>query len=275
MSVATGKTGEGATAAETAEAAPPKFLSLFWNSPNKVNLCTLTILVWLSRCDGTMSPEEEAFLRRTHQAGETGMDFQEIRVVARAGRLDDMEVACRYVSTHFSKEQKRLLARLAIMLTAQDGVITVGENYCLQFIADLTGIKPGTMGKLFEEVTHRPFPEAGDPSSVQWWRRREAGVQAEAAKGLGPQEAEPGEAGEAGARSTAVEEAKAAVMTRVKAMAILGLSQGATAEMVKSAFRRLAKARHPDRFVKLGPSAVAAATESFKELEGAYAMLKV
>jgi hypothetical protein len=36
----------------------------------------------------------------------------------------------------------------------------------------------------------------------------------------------------------------------------------------------LAKVRHPDRFAKLGPGAVAAATESFKQLEIAYTLLK-
>src|SRR5256885_66884 len=60
---------------------------------------------------------------------------------------------------------------------------------------------------------------------------------------------------------------------RARALAILGLSEGASADDMRSAYRRLAKVRHPDRFAQLGPSAVAAATESFKVLQGAYELL--
>ena len=63
-------------------------------------------------------------------------------------------------------------------------------------------------------------------------------------------------------------------MTRLRAMGILGISANSGIEDVRSAFRRLAKVRHPDRFAKLGPSAIAAATESFKQLEAAYEALK-
>jgi curved DNA-binding protein CbpA len=55
---------------------------------------------------------------------------------------------------------------------------------------------------------------------------------------------------------------------------MFGLFDGASPDAVRSAFRRLAKVRHPDRFAKLGPSAIAAATESFQRLEEAYGMLK-
>jgi uncharacterized tellurite resistance protein B-like protein len=268
-----------ADVADAAAADAPKFVSLFWASAHKANLCTVTMLAWLAACDGTVAAVEEALLRRIHgrAAGASDVDFDEVLAVARAGRLDDMEVACRYVMTHFTKQQKRLLAQLAIMLTAEDGVITVGENYCLQFIADLTGIKPRAMAKLFEQVTRRPFPEAGDPSSVEWWRRREAGMQAEPARDLGPEEPAAGAAQgwqEQQSQPRANDEAEARVITRARALALLGLSEGASADAVRAAFRRLAKVRHPDRFAKLGPSAVAAATESFQQLEGAYEILK-
>jgi uncharacterized tellurite resistance protein B-like protein len=167
---------------------PPRFLTLFWNSAHRHNLCTVTLLAWLSACDGTIDPKEAAFVRRILAAGGNVEDFDVIFQVAQAARIDDLEVACRYVTTHFTRGQKRLFAQLAITLAAQDGHITVGENYALQFLADLLDIRPRAFSKLFQQVTHRPFPEAGDPSTIEWWQRREAGVQAEPAEGLGADE---------------------------------------------------------------------------------------
>src|SRR2546423_6293894 len=55
--------------AEDVAAEPPRFLSLFWNSAQKANLCTMTLLAWLAACDGSVAAVEEAFLRRIHKAG--------------------------------------------------------------------------------------------------------------------------------------------------------------------------------------------------------------
>ena len=53
-------------------------------------------------------------------------------------------------------------------------------------IADLLGLSVRRFARLFEEVAHRPFPVAGDPGSVEWWRRREAGEEpADGDEGVG------------------------------------------------------------------------------------------
>lgn len=257
-----------------------EFLALFWRSPDRANLCTLTLLAWLSTCDGPPSDEEDAFLRRIAVAGNSG-EIDMILAVAQAARLEDMETVCRYAMTRLSRGRKRLLAQLAITLAATSGYITVGENYAMQFLADLLAITPRAFAKLFQQVTRRPFPEAGDPSSIEWWRRREAGVQAEPAHDLRPDpsvaDAKAPEAtvdAESSTQSAPPAIPANAPMTHTKARAILGLSEGATLNDIRTAFRRLAKVRHPDRFAKLGPSAVAAASESFKQLDAAYTMLK-
>ena len=257
---------------------PSDFVTIFWRSPDRANLCTLTLLAWLSACDGPVSPEEEAFLRRIAVAG-NGADMDAILAVAQAARLEDLEIVCRYAMTRLSRGRKRLLAQLAITLAATSGSITVGENYAMQFLADLLGISPRAFAKLFQQVTRRPFPEAGDPSTVEWWHRREAGVQAEPAVDLPPdpkvaEAASPASETESSTRSAPPPAPSASTMTMMRARHILGLSEGANLDDIRSAFRRLAKVRHPDRFAKLGPSAVAAAAESFKQLDAAYTMLK-
>src|SRR5258706_10715629 len=163
----------------------PGFVDLFWRAKNRANFCTVTLLAWIAACDGQVPPSEEAFLRRVLAGGGGDADLSLVLQIAKAARADDLELACRYVSTRFSRRQKRRLAQLAVMLTVQDGHITVGENYALQFLADLLGIRPRAFAKLFQEITHRPYPEAGDPSSIEWWQLRESGVQA-AAYDFGP-----------------------------------------------------------------------------------------
>jgi curved DNA-binding protein CbpA len=54
---------------------------------------------------------------------------------------------------------------------------------------------------------------------------------------------------------------------------LLGLTEGATADAIHAAYRRAAKQRHPDRFVDLGPAAVAVATEAFQRLTAAHHLL--
>src|SRR5256885_2216700 len=140
-----------------------KFHALFSAAKDRVNLCTVALLAWLSACDGTVAAEEEAFVRRAYRGGDA--------------------------------------AELAELLS------------------------------------------------------------------VGPAEDLPGEGGPAETAEAAPDEP---MDGRARALAILGLSEGASADDVRSAYRLLAKVRHPDRFAQLGPSAVAAATESFKVLQGAY-----
>jgi DnaJ like chaperone protein len=215
-------------------------------------------------------------------AGVTGGEMLPAVIdTARLGRADDLEFACRYLRNKMDRSEKLLLARLLITMAAQDGHITVAENHVLRFMADLLGVAPRKFAKLFEELTHRPFPEVGDVSSVEWWRRREAGEQASAPPGgWGPDDRSaaaaagpaPREADGNHGRATA-SPAVRVPMTRVKALRLFDLTEGASAEEVHSAYRRLAKARHPDRFAALGPAAQATATAAFKRVQEAYEIL--
>lgn len=251
------------------------FLTLFWRSPDRANLCTLTLLAWLAASDGGIAPAEQALLRRFAVAGNAG-EIDLILQVALTGDVEDLEVVCRYAMSKLSRRKQRLLAQLAVMIAAADGKITVGENYAMQFLADLLGISPRAFARLFQQVTHRPYPEAGDPSGIEWWHQREAGVQAEPAFDLPPSpKIDATQSTSSRAERSAPPSAQAnAEMTHTQARTILGISENATLNDIRSAFRRLAKVRHPDRFAKLGPSAVAVASESFKQLDAAYTMLK-
>jgi DnaJ-domain-containing protein 1 len=171
----------------------------------------------------------------------------------------------------------------------QDGRLSVSENHVLRFLADLLGLSPRKFAKLFEQVAHRPFPEVGDVSSVDWWRRREAGEQAKApAEGWGHERPGWGAAAAsraAGAGRVGAEGSSSAsaagppprpgrgVMTRTQALELLALPEGASPEEIHSAYRRMAKVRHPDRFARLGPAAQATAAAAFQLVHDAYEVL--
>ena len=59
-----------------------------------------------------------------------------------------------------------------------------------------------------------------------------------------------------------------------KHYAALGLTEDATDDEIRAAFRRLAAENHPDRVANLGKDEAAAATERFREVKDAYEELK-
>jgi len=246
--------------------------ALFRTTEHRLNLCVLALLTWVASCDGTLAEDELALLRSA-AAGVVGGEavLPAVIDVARLGRADDIELACRYLRNNATREQKALLAQLFVSMAAQDGHLTVAENHVLRFLADVLGLSARQFARLFEEVTHRPFPEVGDVSSVDWWRARQAGEQAHApADGWGPGAASQGWGRTARA---AAQTPQKEAMTREVALRMFGLDQGASGEQVHSAYRRLAKARHPDRFVTLGPAAQSTAAVAFRRVQEAYELL--
>jgi DnaJ like chaperone protein len=235
----------------------------------------LALLTWVASCDGTIEDRELDLLRMIAAAVPGGEAVLPAVIdVARLGRPDDLEFACRYLRNHAGRTERPLLAQLFVTMAVQDGHLTVAENHVLRFLADLLGLSARKFAKLFEQVTQRPFPEVGDVSSLEWWRRREAGEQAQA-----PADRWGTEKGtSSGPTSTAADAASpppaaGARMTRETALRMFGLDAGAPKDVIHDVYRRLAKARHPDRFARLGPAAQATATAAFTRLQEAYALL--
>ncbi len=60
---------------------------------------------------------------------------------------------------------------------------------------------------------------------------------------------------------------------RKKALATLGLSEGASKGQIREAYRQLAKKYHPDRVAHLGPELTELTSEKFKEISAAHDVL--
>ena len=275
-------TASEATPASAAEhPGPLTFQQLFHSSARKQDLCILAVLAWIAVSDGVIAPLEQELLVTVAEAGGAKEALPAVLEMVHSGRHHDLEIACRFLRNQTTRGVKRLVARLAVTMAVQDGHLTIGENFILQFLADLLGIGPRAFARLFEEIAHRPFPIPGDPSDPAWWHLRETGGRL----GAGPDAWDrpssvrrPGRpALPSGTTAPGVAYAdagdEAEPMTRAEAYQVLGLEEQASQNAVHAAFRRLAKTRHPDRFVKLGPAAVATATFAFERLEEAYSLL--
>ena len=243
-----------------AGAEPTSFSTVFRGSQQKQNVCLLAILTWVAGCDGKISPGEQDMLDKVAEAVDDKDDLATIQATMRTPSAPDLELACRYLKNHLDRGGKKLLAQLAVTVATQDGHLTVSENLVLQFLADLLGLSPRQFSKLYHQIVHQPFPLPGDPSSPEWWRQRDSG-----------QPLKPSEVISADDDSGAA--APDEPMTRAIALRVLGLETDASRETVHKTYRRLAKTRHPDRFAKLGPAAVATATEAFRRLHEAYQLL--
>jgi len=60
---------------------------------------------------------------------------------------------------------------------------------------------------------------------------------------------------------------------RKKALATLGLNEGASRAEIREAYRELAKKYHPDRVAHLGPELTELTSEKFKEISRAHDVL--
>lgn len=242
------------------------FATVFRASERKQSVCILAILTWVAGCDGRIGPREQELLDKIAQAVDDPAELAATEAAMRNPAPADLELACRYLKNNVDRAGKKLLAQLAVTMAVQDAQLTVTENLVLQFLADLLGLSPRGFAKVYQQVTHQPFPLPGDPSSGEWWRRRESGQPARASEYITAAGAD--DAGDREAGSVADEP-----MNRAVALQVLGLEGNASRDTVHKAYRRLAKTRHPDRFAPLGPAAVATATEAFRRLHEAYQLL--
>ena len=166
------------TPIEPVAPSPQSFETIYNQTQHRQSVCMLALLTWVASCDGRIAPKERALLDKIAESVEDVEDLAAVEASVRLHRADDLAIACRYLKTNLDRGGKRLLVQLAITMAIADGSLSVGENHLLQFVADLLGVRPRAFARLFQDMTHRPFPQAGDPSSPDWWRGRESGAAA-------------------------------------------------------------------------------------------------
>jgi DnaJ like chaperone protein len=217
------------------------------------------VLAWIAVSDGTISPEEEESLRKVGSPHNSPSEVEAIIGMARHGRSSDLQLACEFLQ-HIPNEHRSLFLQMAIGMSLEDGYLVTTENYILRFLADLSGLGEDGLNDVFQEMTEQPFPLPSDPSRIEWWQARETRSQQR------PENHQTeNQAAEIGMGN--------ADLQRVRNLSVLGLDENATADDIRSAYRRMAKIHHPDRFVSLGAEAVEAAELTMRRINAAYETL--
>lgn len=234
------------------------YQKLFLGSKNQLGLCIVTLLAWIASSDGSLSDEEMGALEEIANAGKNSTELKSAIQHARKGNISDLQLACEVVRS-LDKERKELFLQMAIGIAVADGYLAIPENHILRFLADVIGYSPKQLAATFEELTNKPFPAPGDPSTVEWWLHRE-GDHSRRDESSDESRQDAPRTGQHG-------------MSRAQALDVLGLDASASMSDIKQAFRHLANTHHPDRFSKLGPEAVKAANVIFIRIKSAYETL--
>ena len=218
-----------------------RFEALLHTQKNPLGVCVLLVLGWIASSDGTIEPIEADHLKKIATDSGHAELLGPILDVLRARDTEALQLACEFIGPHFSGPNAFFFIRLAIGMALADGRLRPTENHVLRFLADLIGLSPEALRHTFFEVTGQPLPEPPDASRAAFWQA--------SGRERGQSTGDP--------RTT-------------RAYAVLGLEECATSGQIKSAYRRLARVHHPDRFVPMGPEAVATATSTFRRIRDAY-----
>lgn len=157
---------------------------------------------------------------------------------------------------------RRLALRSALEVALGGGTLPLAQNLALRTVVDALGFDSNELASLFFARTGTRLPCPWDPGDKAAWLAREA---------PNPPSASPWDDSTRPPEADAPEEKGRIV--RIKAMAMLGLDEGASAAEIKRAFLRISQVHHPDHYASLGPEAAREADHAFRRIKDAYEFL--
>lgn len=235
------------------------FEEIVLSSSNSFGVCFFLLLAWVACCDGEASADEVDQIRKLAVNTTDVHRIDAVLGIARSGNAEALQLACEIVRNGLERDKAKALFTLFLTVAIADGLLRPSENHALRFLADLFALSPEDMNACFEEFTGKAFPPAPDLSSAAWWRARDSRQQRPSEDSSKSKSSES-----SGGNAPNID------VERLKALAMLGLDEGASVDEVRAAFRRLAQVHHPDRYASLGPEAVAAASASFRRIKHAH-----
>lgn len=160
------------------------------------------------------------------------------------------------------KPVRSLALQAALDVALASETLPLAQNLALRTLAEVLGLENDELGQLFKNRTGQEIPEPWDPSDPEAWEKR-ASPSAWDDAGPYPPPKPPPPANPESLR-----------IKRIKALALLGLDEGATAEDIKRAFHRISMVHHPDHYAPLGDQATTDATRTFQRIRDAYDFLR-
>lgn len=157
---------------------------------------------------------------------------------------------------------RRLALRSALEVALGSGTLPLAQNLALRTVVDALRLDSNELATLFFARTGTRLPFPWDPSDRTAWLAREA---------QNPNSSGPWDDSSRPLDADSPEENGRIV--RIKAMAMLGLDEGASTADIKRAFLRISQVHHPDHYASLGPEASQEADRSFRRIKDAYEFL--
>lgn len=271
-------------------------------SHSQVDTATLLLQAWILAHRDSVS-ESQRYRRLAQEAASFGHGHDLGALMRIAGQRDiqAIQLAAEVLRRECTAGQGLAVMHKVIAVATDDGSLSLANHYILRFLADLLGIAPATLETLLQELAGTALTPPQDPSQDAYWRehnpahyRRQAEREAEQARARA--DAERAEARrEAEQQRRQQEQARAQREHQrrqyehqrqqdrsrphastpppdrtLRALAILGLSRGASRSEIRLAYRRMAQLHHPDRCFSQSERQVALASQRFQRIKKAY-----
>lgn len=223
------------------------FFQIVHDAPNQTGLCILLFLAVVMTADEEENSSEKELLSRIAESSKVGSARLDVILdIARSRDVGSIAFAGALMRQGIDSEGRIRLLELFIGMMVADGYVSIPEQHIVRFLSDLFSVGTDLLSDVYHRVVGSEMPRLGDPSSPEWWARKERKY-----------------------RDRPRSDNNIDARTR-RAYALLGLEHTATDEEVRNAYRRLAKVHHPDRYQQVGQEAVDAATERFQDINAAY-----
>ncbi len=251
-----------------------EFEKLILQQKDPSGLAVLMILSWISTSDGHIDEREKQALLSIAKSGGHTECANFIFKLALEVNIPAIQLACEIIRVRFAGKEADLFMEMAIGIAIADRHLYPAENHILRLLGDLLGISKIRLNYLFSEITGKPLPDAPDVSSRQYWESKRS-----TNKGTTREQSNSSKQGSGSTGSNSSQEKSDSSKRPRKpnryeeAHETLGIPRGATKQEIKTAYRRLAKVHHPDRFHSLGKEAVEAAHTTFTRIQDAYSYL--
>jgi uncharacterized tellurite resistance protein B-like protein len=225
------------------------FNDILKSAKDKKGASVCLILAWIMTVDNEVSIEERMMLEQIAEPARLKGKVDDLIALCLTDDTSNILLACKILRRKFNQNETIEFIGLCLSMVLVDKRLVATENHIMIFLIDFFSIPEKVLNAIFIEFTGRRYPSPGDPSSMNWWRSKSQHSTND---------------NRTSSRST---------NKKVWAISILELEGNPSSEEIKSAYRRLAKIHHPDRYESLGKEASEAAKITFQRISDAYQVL--
>ncbi|MFN5377890.1 MAG: DnaJ domain-containing protein [Ignavibacteria bacterium] len=206
-----------------------------------------TIVLWsVLSFDGPVSGDEKAFLINFCESWE--VEFGVLKPILSERPDSVLTSSLQLANVNLIGKGKIALLEIAILGCLADSKINYGELLLLHLVADALFIESSVFVDIYKTLVGNEPPNLGDPSSVSYYQRSNSSKGSTSANQRNNQ-------------------------SDTFHFNILGLEPDASLDAIRSAYRRLALLKHPDRAPNADSTTRQRMHEEFLEIKASYEFL--